>query len=229
MIQQGRLEFRLFDMFGVPVFVNYSFLIIVLMFVLDLPPALGLSFALVLAASVLLHEFGHILAARGFGVRARRVTLSVIGGCASLDRIPSSAGGEFLTAIAGPAVSFALSGVSIVLLLFSSPPSFIAPVLYYGFWLNLVLGCFNLLPGFPMDGGRVFRSLMMKFVSRSKATKIAMIVGRIVAAGIVLRGLLLWLEGAGRLPFIEIFIAVMIWREGWREYQMSLYDEYFRG
>ncbi len=224
MFARGIPEFRLFDMFGVPVYMNVSFAVIAAMFVMDMGGDIlfGLSFAAVLALSVLLHEFGHIGAARGFGVRARRITLSLLGGCASLDEIPRAPGAEFATAIAGPAVSFALSGISYLLLRFTAPPPFFAYLLFYGMWLNLVLGCFNLLPGFPMDGGRVFRSLMARFVSRERATWWAMAVGRVTAAGIALWGVY-DMAATGSIPFIRFLIVLMIWQEGRREYEMVRY------
>ena len=101
-------------------------------------------------------------------------------------------------------------------------------VLYYTMWMNFVLGCFNLLPGFPMDGGRVFRSVASIFTTRTKATYIAMIVGRGFAILLALRGLHSIVTGGG-WGFISILIAWMIWREGYREYQMARMEESARG
>ena len=92
--------------------------------------------------------------------------------------------------------------------------------------MNVMLGSFNLLPGFPMDGGRVFRSVMRLFLSRSKATLVAMWVGRVFAVLLGLRGVHSIVTGGG-WGFISILIAWMIWREGWREYQMALAEESF--
>jgi Zn-dependent protease len=91
-------------------------------------------------------------------------------------------------------------------------------------WMNLMLGAFNLLPGFPMDGGRIFRSAARLFTTRAKATYAAMIVGRVFAVLLGLRGLHSMFTGGG-WGFISILIAWMIWREGWREYQMALVEE----
>jgi Zn-dependent protease len=99
-------------------------------------------------------------------------------------------------------------------------------VLSYAFWMNMMLGIFNLMPGFPLDGGRIFRSVMRAFVSRAKATFIAMWVGRGVAILLGLRGLHSLFTG-GSWGFISILIAWMIWREGWREYQQALAEERF--
>ena len=92
--------------------------------------------------------------------------------------------------------------------------------------MNMMLGIFNLMPGFPLDGGRIFRSVMRAFVTRAKATFIAMWVGRGVAILLGLRGLHSLFTG-GNWGFISILIAWMIWREGWREYQLALAEERF--
>ena len=92
--------------------------------------------------------------------------------------------------------------------------------------MNLWLGLFNLLPGFPMDGGRIFRSAMITFMSRSKATLVAMWVGRVFAIVLGLSGLYSIFNG-GSWGFVRILIAWMIWNEGWREYQMALVEERF--
>jgi stage IV sporulation protein FB len=94
--------------------------------------------------------------------------------------------------------------------------------------MNMMLGIFNLLPGFPMDGGRVFRSAMRAFVSRAKATYAAMMVGRCFAVLLGVRGLLSLFSG-GSWGVVSILIAWMIWREGWREYQIALVEERWGG
>ena len=97
-------------------------------------------------------------------------------------------------------------------------------VLVYVFWMNLILGGFNLLPGFPMDGGRIFRSVARIFTTRAKATYAAMVVGRVFAVLLALRGLHS-IFTRGPWGFISILIAWMIWREGWREYVMAVQEE----
>jgi Zn-dependent protease len=91
-----------------------------------------------------------------------------------------------------------------------------------------MLGAFNLLPGFPMDGGRIFRSVMRIFMSRSRATLAAMWVGRAFAVLLGIRGLHSIFTG-GSWGFISILIAWMIWREGWREYQQALAEDRWDG
>lgn len=225
-------EIKLFELFGVPVYLNLSFAFIILLLASDLGDAvLGVACALALAASVLLHEFGHIWAASAFGVRASRVTLSLIGGCASLNEIPRSPKGEFLTAVAGPGVSFAIALCSWAALRFFPydlvpAPELFAMVFFYTTLMNTMLGAFNLLPGFPMDGGRVFRSILARFTTRARATWYAMAVGRATAIGILLWGFYRYftIKGYG-FPYITVFIVLMIWREGWREYMIARLEE----
>ena len=223
-------KIRVCELFGIPIYLDFSLIILLVMFVMDFGSfTYGLSFALALAISITLHDLGHALTARAFGYRTRDITLSLLGGCASLIALPRKASQEFVTAAAGPLVSFAISGLAWLALAFlpvSNP--WTVNMLAYTFWMNLVLGGFNLLPGFPMDGGRIFRSVARIFTTRAKATYIAMIVGRIFAVLLALRGLHSLVTGGG-WGFISLLIAWMIWREGWREYQQALIDEQWGG
>ena len=219
-------KIKVCDAFGIPVYLDFSLIILLILFVMDFGSFVyGLSFALALALSIVAHELGHALTARAFGYHTRDITLSLLGGCASLIALPRKAWQEFLTAIAGPAVSFVISGLAWLSLNFLPvDDKWTVLVLYYTMWMNFVLGCFNLLPGFPMDGGRVFRSVASVFTTRTKATYIAMIVGRGFAILLALRGLHSIVTGGG-WGFISILIAWMIWREGYREYQMARMEE----
>ena len=219
-------KIKVCDAFGIPVYLDFSLIILLVLFVMDFGSFVyGLSFALALALSIVAHELGHALTARAFGYHTRDITLSLLGGCASLIALPRKAWQEFLTAIAGPAVSFVISGLAWLSLNFLPvDDKWTVLVLYYTMWMNFVLGCFNLLPGFPMDGGRVFRSVASVFTTRTKATYIAMIVGRGFAILLALRGLHSIVTGGG-WGFISILIAWMIWREGYREYQMAFMEE----
>lgn len=218
------------DAFGIPVYVDFSLIFLLLIFATDFGSfSFGLACALMLALSITAHELGHALTARVFGFSTRDITLSLLGGCASLVSLPRKAGQEFLTAIAGPLVSFAIAGAAWLMLAFMPiGNAFTVNLILYTLWMNVMLGAFNLLPGFPMDGGRIFRSTMRAFMSRSKATYVAMMVGRIFAVLLGLSGLHAVMSG-GAWGFIRILIAWMIWREGWREYQLARYEEQSRG
>ena len=218
------------EAFGIPIYLDFSFIILLVLFMTDFGSfTYGLSFALALAVSVTLHELGHALTARLFGYRTRDITLSLLGGCASLTALPRKAIQELLTAAAGPGVSFLISGTCWACLAFLPIGNhWLINVLYYSMWMNLMLGAFNLLPGFPMDGGRIFRSIARAFTTRAKATYVAMIVGRVFDVLLGLRGNHSIFTG-GAWGFISVLIAWMIWREGWREYQMALADESWGG
>ena len=224
-------KYHVCEVFGIPIYVELSFIFLLFIFVTDFGSfTFGVAAALTLAISVTLHELGHALTARAFGYRTRDITLSLLGGCASLIALPRKAWQEFVTALAGPLVSFAIAGAVLLLDVFdvAVPTAWLRGVLQYAFWMNVVLGTFNLLPGFPMDGGRIFRSVMCAFLTRAKATLVAMWVGRVFAILLGLRGLHSIMTN-GAWGFISILIAWMIWREGYREYQMALAEESFRG
>jgi len=221
-------RYRLCELFGIPLYVDVSFAILLLMFMWGQPLTYGLAGALVLAISVVLHELGHSLTARLFGYQTNDITISLIGGCASLIALPRKAWQELLTAVAGPAVSFALSGAALATLLTVPIENrWLFYVVLDVFALNLMLGTFNLLPGFPMDGGRIFRSLLRSFLSRRSATYVAMVVGRVTAVLLVLGPDVLeqifgithfWIIPIGGNFFMRLLIAWMIWKEGYREY-----------
>ena len=249
-------KYRIFELFGIPIYLDFSLIILLLMFSTGGGDLLsGLFAAFLLLASITLHELGHALTARAFGYRTHDITLSLLGGCASLIALPRKPSQEFLTAVAGPAVSFVLSFLGICgLAICSSEGSlwsaflfvvgdvlgsfglhglasgdffvtrslaWLAGPLFYLAAMNAMLGFFNLLPGFPMDGGRIFRSAMRAFMSRARATYIAMVVGRAFAILLALSALNRILHG-GNWGFVTLLIAWMIWREGAREYRQVL-------
>lgn len=218
-------RWKIFEFFDIPVYVDVSFLILLLLFVNSGHSfSFGLMQALVLGLSITAHEYGHALTGRLFGCETHDINLSMIGGCASMLSMPRRGWQEFLVALAGPLVSFALSGLGFAAFyLLPIENDFLWNSLGYLAWLNLVLGCFNLLPGFPMDGGRIFRSVMMIFTTRPKATFVAMWVGRAFAVLLGLSGLYSLFNG-GSWAFIRIFIAYMIWKDGYREYQLALME-----
>jgi Zn-dependent protease len=184
----------------------------------------GIGFALAVFACVLLHEFGHALVARRFGIETRRITLLPIGGVAELERTPEDPRAELWIAAAGPAVNFAIAGVLGVvgwsLGIFAG--SGLLAVVFSGLlWANLMLGLFNLVPAFPMDGGRVFRAWAAHRYSRVRATQMATKLGRALALGFGLWGIY-----AGN-PVL-VLIAVFVWFAAGRELaavqQMAAYE-----
>jgi stage IV sporulation protein FB len=169
----------------------------------------GLVFLLLLFACVVAHEFGHIFTARGFGIATPDVTLLPIGGVARLERIPEEPYQEFLVAIAGPLVNVAIAAVLIViagagvnagdLFAVESPNTSMIDRLAA---VNLFLAVFNMIPAFPMDGGRVLRAALATRLGFVRATEIAAFIGQGVAFALGFVGLFT----NPMLIFIAIFV-----------------------
>jgi Zn-dependent protease len=170
---------------------------------------IGGATSIMLFVSVLLHELGHSVVAMRYGIPVRRITLFIFGGVAQIGAEPPSAGSEFWIAIAGPVVSFALVAVFAVLesLVQGLAPLF-AMAKYLAF-INGLLAAFNLIPGFPLDGGRVFRAIVWA-VTRNfrKATLVAANVGRLIAFLFIFIGV--WQVFAGNISG-GIWIAIIGW------------------
>jgi Zn-dependent protease len=140
------------------------------------PVGWGVLMAVLLFSSVLLHEFGHVLVALKQGARVRSITLMMLGGISDIDEIPEKPGQEFRLAVMGPVVSLVLAGIGFGIFRISANPNLSFVSLWFG-QVNLVLAIFNLLPAFPLDGGRAFRSLMASRIGRLRATQVAARVG----------------------------------------------------
>jgi Zn-dependent protease len=158
---------------------------------------MGAVTAILLFVSVLLHELGHSVVAKRFGIPVPRITLFIFGGVSQIATEPTDAQKEFWMAAAGPAVSFALAGIfwELRLILLGTPPLF--ALAKYMALLNLVLGAFNLIPGFPLDGGRVFRAIVWG-VTRNfrRATSVATLTGRFFGFLLIFIGVWQLLAGA---------------------------------
>ena len=174
----------LFTFRGIPIRLHASFLILAAVFIgMDLVSA-GLSSAIgttilgvALFGSVLLHELGHALTAARYGIFTRSITLYPFGGVAALSREPMKADEELWIALAGPGVNGALALIALPLMLLNVPGAglFLA--------MNLALGIFNLIPAFPMDGGRVLRAWLSRRKGRYLATEQALNVSKWFAWG----------------------------------------------
>jgi len=223
MFQQRSLT--LFRVRGVPVRAHWTLLLIVpyLAFVLSmqfravaelagvadqrrlLPPLIwGVILAVGLFASITLHELAHTFAAMRFGGRVRSITLMLIGGVSQLVRAPRRPAHEAIMAAVGPATSILLG--LILSFAYASSRAWPADVrmgLFYLAATNITLGVFNMLPAFPMDGGRVLRAVLAARIGRARATQIAATVGKICA--VVLGVLGLW-SGNLLLLLIAVFV-----------------------
>lgn len=223
--------------FGIGIYLHWSFLLlvvgIVVFFVVQSGPTASAltSIGVVLGvfACVVLHEYGHALTARRFDVPTRSITLYPIGGLARLERIPSDPMKEFWIAIAGPAVNVVIAlGLGAVVVatgrpmspeVLSEPMQDPLPTLV---WLNIGLAVFNLLPAFPMDGGRVLRALLAMKQDYAQATQTAANIGQGMA---ILFGLL------GVLSFnpVLLFIALFVYAGAQRESQQAMFRSFTHG
>jgi Zn-dependent protease len=202
---------------GVDVYVHFTFLLLLLFLGIvywrateSLPAAAsGVAFILALFLCVLLHEYGHALAARRYGIKTRDITLLPIGGLARLERMPEKPMQEFWVALAGPAVNVV---IALLLYIWLAATGRLAPVdeltlvggpaLQRLMVVNLFIVAFNLLPAFPMDGGRVLRAVLATMLGRRRATAIAANIGQGMA---ILFGIVGFLYN----PFL-IFIAIFV-------------------
>jgi len=198
-------SFRVGRLFGIPLEVNLSWLLIFglvsfsLAFAVfpaqmsDLPMlgviALAVLTALAFFFSIVLHELAHSLVARAGGVHVERITLFMLGGVSQMDEEPHTAGREFVMALAGPAMSFVLAvlcfGAATVFRALDASAVITFPLEYLAY-VNFFVGLFNLLPGFPLDGGRVLRSILWG-VTRDlhRSTLWAARIGQIIGWGMV--------------------------------------------
>lgn len=204
--------------FGIPIRLHWSFFFI-LLFAFQWAGPVAVGWVGVLFGCVLLHELGHSLTARRFGIRVVDITFTPLGGMARMSAVPEKPKVEGIVAAAGPLVNFVLAGLALPLTLLAA----VSPTLGYiaGLFvvMNLALGIFNLLPAFPMDGGRILRAFLGRKRDWVAATEIAVRVGRYVALAMIATPFFLALTGLGRfgewwtLPLIGIFIFFVGTRE----------------
>jgi Zn-dependent protease len=224
---------------GIKINVHWTFFLLIIWIVFDQMKRGGdienilynVTFILTVFLCVVLHELGHALMAKRFKIETKKITLLPIGGMASLEKIPESPKQEFLVAIAGPFVN-----VLIAILLYLVIPvngimnqnlndSFIflssfniQNFLFYLFLVNVGLVVFNIIPAFPMDGGRILRAILAMNMNRVKATQIASNIGQFFAVVFLLLGLLY----NPVLIFIALFIFIGAYGENKMVQQLAL-------
>ena len=192
-------------LFGIKLFVHWTFSLLIAWIVyINIKQGLGtmdifwsLGFIFSVFACLTMHELGHALTARRFGVNTQDIILLPIGGMARLESIPEIPRQELLVAIAGPIVNILIAGVLYLFLLLTDGWPNLAEFtvinsqnfLYMLFTVNLVLAGFNLIPAFPMDGGRMLRAILSMRLNRPLATRIAAFIGQALAIGFAIVGL----------------------------------------
>lgn len=199
-----RWSWKLGELFGISIRVHVTLLVLLVWIVVSYvlsganvgKAAVGALLVASVFAIIVLHELGHALVARRFGCRTKEILLLPIGGLASMEHMPERPRHELLVALAGPAVNVVLAlvlGVLVGVTGGSFDPaqaaSLSGALASQLLWINVMLAAFNLLPAFPMDGGRVFRAVLAMRLGRDRATRIASTLGKVIAAVFVLVGL----------------------------------------
>jgi Zn-dependent protease/CBS domain-containing protein len=204
-----------FHLFGIPIRLHFTFLIL-LAFILvvglsgDQSAAVNMVYILALFISVLIHELGHVAVSRRYGIKTKEIVMYPIGGVSRMERDPKPSE-ELWIALVGPVVNLAIAGmlfaylyssgqvVGIETLAKASDANLIERIALG----NLILGGFNLIPAFPMDGGRILRAFLARFRPIEEATRIAAAAGRFLAIAMLFIGLF---NGQFFLMFIAIFV-----------------------
>src|SRR5215469_7544171 len=196
--------FRIGSAFGIPIYLHPSWFIIFILITLSLSTqfnsqhpgwterqhlALGLITSVLFFLSVVFHELSHSLVARAYKVPVSSITLFIFGGLSRIEREPDSATQEFLNAIAGPVSSFVLAGCFWLLWHFSPGDDMVRAASGWLGSINFLLALFNLVPGFPLDGGRVLRGIAWGVTKNfQRATQIASTTGKIFAYLMIILG-----------------------------------------
>jgi len=205
--------FRVARIFGIDIEIHPSWLLILAFVAWSLSDSLfpsryeswstaaywivGVSSAVLLFVTVLIHEMAHALVARWRGLPVPRITLFIFGGMSHMSRQPATAGEEFQIAAAGPATSIVIAAITGAIgFLVHGTSEKAEAILFYLAFVNLALGIFNILPGFPLDGGRVLRSIAWKRTgSFRRATRIASSVGEMFGYGMIVTSVFILLAG----------------------------------
>jgi Zn-dependent protease/CBS domain-containing protein len=236
---------RIARVIGIPIYLHFSWLIIfgLIAWTLstgyfpaqspDLPAssswAKGLVASLLFFVSIVLHELGHALVARRQGLRTRSITLFVFGGVAELEKDPRDGRAELWVAAAGPMVSLALALLFYALASLPLLGASAAAVAKYLAWINLALGLFNLVPAFPMDGGRLLRGALWGPLGKARATRIASGAGTLFAFFLIFAGVFSLLRGDSLGGLWYILIGWFIKDASSASYQQVRLDEMLRG
>ena len=194
-----RSSFKVGSAWGIPIELHFTFLLLIIaVFILSYPKFYLISIILLLFVFVVFHELAHSIIARHYGIKVRKIILYPIGGVSEIEEIPKNPSQEWRMAIAGPLTSLLLGVAFLAISLLISPQlltSVFTAVTTGNFLfdlasLNILLGAFNLIPAFPMDGGRVLRALLAEHIKYADATRYAVYLGKIFGVVMVIGGLL---------------------------------------
>ncbi|MBE9482441.1 MAG: site-2 protease family protein [Chloroflexi bacterium] len=210
-------------LFGIQLRLHYSWFVIFIFFIILLVSPywlsplrwiIGIITCLLFFASIVAHELAHSLVGRANGIPIKSITLFIFGGVAQMTKEATRPSAEFKMAAAGPICSLAIGGLFFLLWFFT--PGIIEPIGIMVYWLayiNVALAIFNLIPGFPLDGGRVFRSILWQITGNyQRSTKIATQAGRVIGYLFILGGILIaFLHPFGLDWFSGLWIVFIGW------------------
>ena len=230
---------------GIPVYVHFSWLVVFGLIAWTLATgyfpqrypnlpvssywAKGLVASLLFFVSILLHELGHSLVARARGIGIRSITLFIFGGVARLEKDPPDGRTELLMAAAGPAVSLLLSAFFLGVGMVTPSGGTAWAVARYLAMINLVVAIFNLVPAFPLDGGRLLRGLLWKSMGKTRATRLAARAGTLFAYFLIASGVVSMLRGAGISGMWYVLIGWFLKDASAGAYESARVDEALRG
>jgi len=205
---------------GIDIFIHWTFSLLILFIIYNsfrngynlIQTLWSILFVLSIFVTVVMHELGHALAAKNYGIKTKDITLLPIGGLARLEKLPEKPVEELVVAFAGPLVNVVLALMTGFVISIPDDPDMLTAKLSGGvdghnfllnfFIVNIVLAIFNLIPAFPMDGGRVLRALLAFKFKRHIATRIAARIGQLIAIGFIILGFF-------KNPFL-IFIGLFV-------------------
>lgn len=241
-----RSSVRLFKIYGIEIRLDYSWFIIFALiayyFGFDyfprVLPALEPGYMIIITIattllfffSVLFHEMSHSIVAIKNGVPVKRISLFIFGGMAQIEKEPDTPQSEFIIAIAGPAASFFLAAVFGIIWTFAKNIGVIGEPVKYLALINIMLGVFNLLPGYPLDGGRVLRSIVWKISgSLKRATFVASTAGRVIGFMIVAVGIFFFFAGNLLNGVWLVFIGWFLQTSSQMSYRQLIFETSIKG
>jgi Zn-dependent protease/predicted transcriptional regulator len=218
-----KYSLKIFSVFGIPVELHISFLVLMLLIYIvaffNFYPSINLLTAVLITlvfVTVVLHELSHSYVAKRYGIKIQRIVLLPIGGVSEMEEIPKDPAQELRIALAGPVANLIIAVISFFILIIfrNSLSTVLIGALYYFIIVNLLLGLFNLLPAFPMDGGRILRAYLAERMSFIKATKLAANIGKQFAIIMAVVGVF--------FNFLLILIAIFVYFGAEGEYRSVL-------
>ncbi len=222
-----KTSLKILRVFNIPIELDASFLILIIfIYLMAFLKLISIQLAVLITlvfVTVVIHELSHSYVAQRFGVEIERIVLLPIGGVSQMGAIPQNPRQELLISIVGPLTNMVIALALYLLYLVSNPylPSMINNFVMEFTLVNVVLGLFNLVPAFPMDGGRILRAIMAEKIDYLRATEISVYIGKIMAIAMAVAGFY--------VSIFLIFIALFIYIGADQEYKATLISSLLTG